>query len=57
MDELPDHVSRNLTWWDIAAEEYVAPGERSWASDSRGGDWGVAESSSTCSPPTRGERR
>jgi len=45
MDDLPEHVRRNRVQWDVWADEYVAPGERSWASDEpRWGIWGVPES-------------
>lgn len=37
--ELPDHVRRNRAFWDSMADWWVAPGERSWASDSPA--WGV----------------
>ncbi|HEV2342570.1 MAG TPA: class I SAM-dependent methyltransferase [Actinocrinis sp.] len=37
--ELPDHVRANREYWDAMAENWVAPGERSWASDRPA--WGV----------------
>ena len=36
---LPEHVARNRVAWDAWAAEYVAAGERSWASDEP--SWGV----------------
>jgi len=45
MTDLPEHVQRNRAIWDNWAEQYVAPGERSWARDvPKWGIWGVAES-------------
>jgi SAM-dependent methyltransferase len=42
---LPDHVARNRAAWDAWADDYVANGERSWASnDPRWGIWGIPES-------------
>ena len=42
--ELPEHVARNRIAWDAAAAEYVANGERSWATDEfTWGVWGVPE--------------
>jgi SAM-dependent methyltransferase len=41
---LPDHVARNRTAWDRWAADYVAAGERNWASDEpRWGIWGIEE--------------
>jgi SAM-dependent methyltransferase len=43
--ELPEHVARNRAAWDAKADEYVAHGEESWASnDPRWGIFGVSES-------------
>jgi SAM-dependent methyltransferase len=43
--ELPEHVVRNRAAWDAKADEYVAHGEESWASnDPRWGIFGVSES-------------
>jgi SAM-dependent methyltransferase len=42
--ELPEHVARNRVAWDAAAADYVANGERSWATDEfTWGVWGVPE--------------
>jgi SAM-dependent methyltransferase len=44
-DNLPEHVRRNRAAWDTYAADYVAPAERSWASDEPSwGIWGVPES-------------
>jgi SAM-dependent methyltransferase len=44
-EELSDYVVRNRAAWDADAPNYVAPGERSWASDEPSwGIWGVPES-------------
>jgi SAM-dependent methyltransferase len=37
--ELPEHVRVNRAYWDGMADRWVAPGERSWASDTP--TWGV----------------
>jgi len=43
--ELTEHARRNRDQWDIWADEYVAPGKRSWASnDPTWGIWSVPES-------------
>ena len=43
-EQLPEHVARNRVTWDAAAAEYVANGERSWATDEfTWGVWGVPE--------------
>jgi SAM-dependent methyltransferase len=42
--ELTEHARRNRAAWDIWADDYVAPGERAWASDEPSwGIWGVPE--------------
>lgn len=38
-DDLPEHVRRNRAAWDEAAAEYVAAGERNWATDEP--TWGI----------------
>jgi SAM-dependent methyltransferase len=40
-NSLPDHVRRNRAVWDEMASDYVANGERSWALQPGGEDWGV----------------
>jgi len=45
MSDLPDHVRRNRTLWDAQASDYIAPGEKNWASDTPSwGIWDVSES-------------
>jgi SAM-dependent methyltransferase len=45
MTDLPEHVARNRARWDDAAEQYVAAGERGWASETPAwGIWSVPES-------------
>ena len=45
LTELPEHVRRNRAHWDVNAANYIAPGERSWASnDPKWGIWQVPES-------------
>lgn len=44
MTSLPEHVLQNRAWWDQKARDYVAPGERHWASnDPTWGIWSVPE--------------
>ncbi len=44
-EELPDHVRRNRSVWDRWAPDWVAAGERNWASSElTWGIWGVPES-------------
>lgn len=50
--ELPDHVARNRVAWDGWAPEWVAAGERSWASNEpTWGIWGLPESVCRMLPP------
>jgi SAM-dependent methyltransferase len=52
MSELPDHVARNRAEWDRWADEYVAAGERNWASnDPTWGIWGLPEEQVRMLPP------
>ncbi|MEO8251141.1 MAG: class I SAM-dependent methyltransferase [Chloroflexota bacterium] len=45
VDDLPEHVRRNRETWDADAHEYVAAGERAWASaEPHWGIWHVPES-------------
>ena len=45
MGDLPEHVLKNRAKWDFLAPEYVAPGERAWATDTPAwGIWQVPES-------------
>lgn len=45
MGSLPDYVLRNRAHWDRTANDWVRPGERSWArNDPVWGIWGVPES-------------
>ena len=45
MSDLPEHVSRNRTFWDDQAEGYKATGLRNWESEEPSwGIWGVPES-------------
>jgi SAM-dependent methyltransferase len=41
-DQLPEHVLVNRTHWDEDAPNWVADGERNWASEPTWGMWGVA---------------
>lgn len=41
MDGLPPHVAENRRHWDATAAEWVAGGERQWASEVQWGIWGV----------------
>ncbi|MEO8511073.1 MAG: class I SAM-dependent methyltransferase [Chloroflexota bacterium] len=44
-EQLPEHVARNRAAWDAWADDYVANGERSWASNEPSwGIWGIPES-------------
>lgn len=43
-DERPDHVAINTAYWDGMAEQWVAAGERNWATATpTWGQWGVAD--------------
>ena len=43
--DLPEHVQENRAYWDGMADDWVAAGERSWASDEPfWGIWGLPES-------------
>lgn len=45
IDELPEHVAANREYWDGMAADWVAAGERAWASDDpTWGIWGLPES-------------
>ena len=45
MEELPEHVSKNRSYWDASAKRYIAAGERAWAgSEACWGIWRVPES-------------
>src|SRR3954469_2333166 len=51
MTELPEHVARNRAAWDEWAAEYVATGERNWATaEPTWGIWDVAESEARMLP-------
>jgi ubiquinone/menaquinone biosynthesis C-methylase UbiE len=42
---LPEHVQENRRYWDGMADDWVAPGERNWASaEPTWGIWGIPES-------------
>ena len=41
--QLPVHVAVNRAHWDAMADEWVAAGERLWASEPRWGQWGVPD--------------
>jgi SAM-dependent methyltransferase len=43
-EDLPDYVPINRAHWDRHAAEWVAGGERAWASEPKWGIWGVPES-------------
>ena len=44
MAELPDYAVENRRLWDATADDWVAPGERSWAADApHWGIWGVPD--------------
>ena len=43
MDELPEHVRRNRTVWDVRAAEYIEDGRRNWGSEPSWGIWSVPE--------------
>ena len=44
-EKLPEHVSRNRTYWDSQADDYVLAAERHWAeADPTWGIWGLPES-------------
>ena len=45
MEDLPEHVRRNRSYWDTIADQYLAAGERNWATtEVSWGIWGIAES-------------
>lgn len=39
----PDHVLINRSYWDGMADEWVAMGERAWASEPSWGQWGLPD--------------
>ena len=43
MSDLPLHVAENRRHWDDMADQWVAPGERSWAGEPKWGIWGVSQ--------------
>ena len=44
MDKLPEHVQANRDYWDGAADQWVADGERNWAQrHPTWGVWGIPE--------------
>lgn len=40
----PEHVVENRRYWDAMADDWVAAGERAWASEPTWGQWGIPES-------------
>ncbi len=44
MDDLPEHVAENRRYWNAMAGDWVAAGERAWASEPSWGMWGIPES-------------
>ncbi len=51
---LPEHIRRNREQWDRWAADYVAEGERSWASEPTWGIWWVPEADLNVLPDVRG---
>lgn len=50
-DDLPDHVAANRAVWDADADDWVAAGERAWASaEPYWGEWGVPDAELTLLP-------
>lgn len=47
---LPEHVVENRRHWDEAADEWVAAGERAWASEPTWGQWGVPDAEAPMLP-------
>lgn len=44
IEDLPEHVTANIAYWDGMADKWVASGERAWATpDPTWGQWGVAD--------------
>lgn len=41
--DLPDYIQRNRSAWNDSAGDYVAAGERNWASEPSWGVWDMAE--------------
>jgi SAM-dependent methyltransferase len=54
-ETLPDHVRRNRAYWDGMAHEWVAGGERNWASEPAWGVWHVPESELHLLPQLEGK--
>jgi len=53
---LTDHARRNRNAWDSWAAEFVAPGERAWASDEPSwGIWGIPEAELSVVPDVSGK--
>ena len=40
--DLPEHVQANRHYWDGMADQWVAAGERLWASEPQWVQWGVS---------------
>jgi SAM-dependent methyltransferase len=50
---LPEHVARNRDYWDQQAHDYVATGERNWASSEPSwGIWSIPEAEARLLPET-----
>ena len=49
--ELPEHVRENRRYWDERAPQWVAAGERLWASEPEWGQWGVSNEEVPLLPP------
>jgi len=43
MAKTPDYVAKNRRLWDGQADDWVASGQRAWASDPSWGVWGIPE--------------
>lgn len=43
MTSLPEHAAENARYWDDMADQWVAAGERAWASEPTWGNWGAPD--------------
>ena len=48
--DLPEYVQANRHYWDGMADQWVAAGERLWASEPQWGQWGVSNAEAPLLP-------
>ncbi len=55
--DLPEHVRANRHYWDGMADQWVAAGERLWASEPQWGQWGVSNAEAPLLPDSLSGQR